>query len=69
MKNLYVLQTIIKNGTTTIGTHSDIFLDKELAEKSMNKLKEINKNSEFNIIYDIQESVLIEDERDLSFKF
>ena len=46
-----------------------IFLDKELAEKSMNKLKEINKNSEFTIEYDIQESVLIEDERDLSFKF
>lgn len=69
MKNLYVLQTTIKNGTIAIGTHSDIFLDRELAEKSMKKLKEINKNSEFTIEYDIQRSVLIEDESDLSFKF
>ncbi len=69
MKNLYVLQTIIKNGTIAIGTHSDIFLDRELAEKSMKKLKEINKNSEFTIEYDIQRSVLIEDESDLSFEF
>lgn len=69
MKNLYVLQTTVKNGTTITGTHSDIFLDRELAEKSMKKLKEINKNSGLEIVYDIQESVLIEDESDLSFKF
>ena len=69
MKNLYVLQTTIKNGNMGIGTHSDIFLDRELAEKSMKKLKEINKNSEFTIEYDIQRSVLIEDENDLSFEF
>lgn len=69
MKNLYVLQTTVKNGTTITGTHSDIFLDRELAEKSMKKLKEINKNSGLEIVYNIQESVLIEDESDLSFKF
>lgn len=69
MKNLYVLQIIVKNGTTITCTHSDIFLDRELAEKSMKKLKEINKNSGLEIVYDIQESVLIEDESDLSFKF
>lgn len=58
MKTLYTLKTIICNGTVTMQTVVDNFVDKSLAEETMNAVR--NANNESDVYCVIEETNLYE---------
>lgn len=71
---IYVLRTICYNGSVTMLNHVDCFKTRELAEKTMAKLKEVNtkhdgSNASFYKIqtnYEIEECQLFEKESEIA---
>lgn len=66
METIYILTSRMMNGTVTMYTHSAAFATKKLAEKTMEKLKELNNNGrDFPINYSIQECDFYKEEDEI----
>lgn len=61
MKDVWYVRTNMMNGTITLGTVIDVFATKELAEEAADKLREVNKDSEFAVNVFVGSSKLYED--------
>jgi len=66
MKTFYIVNQNLMNGTVMVNSMQSCFLTKELAEKTIDRLKVINKKNDFfDIIYNIKEVQLYEDESEV----
>lgn len=74
MALVYILRITCYNGTVTMFNHTYCFKTRELAEKTIEKLKDINtkydeKNTSFynfSVHYDIEEYQLFENESEIA---
>jgi hypothetical protein len=60
MKEIWIVETSIMNGTVCLGSICDSFTTKELAEKAAELLKEKNKDSAYPIRIEIKKSILFD---------
>ena len=66
MKKIWNVEVRALNGTVTMMSYTHAFIDKELAEKAANTVKEKNKNnSAFDVITRVYESELFESESEV----
>ena len=60
MKEIWIVETSIMNGTVCIGSICDSFTTKELAEQAAKLLKEKNKDAAYPIRIEVKKSILFE---------
>ena len=65
MKTIWNVEVRSLNGTVTMMSYTHAFIDKELAEKAADKIKEKNKDSVFHVIVRVYDSVLYESENEV----
>ena len=65
MKKIWNVEVRALNGTVTMMSYTHSFIDKELAEKASNTIKEKNKNASFNVVTRVYESELFESENEV----
>ena len=65
MKKIWNVEVRALNGTVTMMSYTHAFIDKELAEKASNTIKEKNKNVSFNVVTRVYESELFESESEV----
>ena len=65
MKTIWNVEMKAMNGSVTMMIQTHAFIDKELAEKAADKIKEKNKDSVFHIIVRVYDSVLYESENEV----
>lgn len=68
MKRIYILHSTMWNGTVPMITRSDAFTTRELAEETVEKLREINKSEDCDVFptsYTIDECDLFESREDV----
>lgn len=65
MKKIWNVEVRALNGTVTMMSYTHLFIDKELAEKTSNTIKEKNKNASFNVVTRVYESELFESENEV----
>ena len=65
MKKIWNVEVRALNGTVTMMSYTHAFIDKELAEKASNTIKEKNKNASFNVVTRVYKSELFESESEV----
>ena len=65
MKKIWNVEVRALNGIVTMMSYTHVFIDKELAEKASNTIKEKNKNASFNVVTRVYESELFESESEV----
>lgn len=65
MKQVWNVETRLMNGTVTLETMTDTFLDKELAEKAAEAVRKANKENRFPVHVRVYESTLYEYEMEV----
>ena len=65
MKKIWNVEVRALNGTVTMMSYTHAFIDKELAEKSSNTIKDKNKNASLNVVTRVYESELFESENEV----
>ena len=65
MEKIYILTTDVMNGTVVSSSYTSAFATKELAEKTMDKLKDANKECDCKLRYTITESSFFKEEKDV----
>lgn len=65
MIKIWTLKQTLLNGTVFICTDTTNFISREVAEKAMEKLKNLEQPTPFKIVYDIVETWLYEDENEV----
>jgi hypothetical protein len=62
---VFILQTSIWNGTIMLKASYDVFETKELAEKCIEKLKEINTDDRIDVRYILKEGTYFKSENEV----
>ena len=65
MKKIWNVEVRALNGTVTMMSYTHAFIDKELAEKASNTIKDKNKNASLNVVTRVYESELFESESEV----
>lgn len=65
MKKIWNVEMRAMNGSVTMMVQTHAFIDKELAEKAADKIKEKNKDSVFPVIVRVYDSTLYESENEV----
>ena len=60
MKDVWVVETEMMNGTMTMGSVVDVFTDETMARDAAEKLKVLNKDCKFPVRVTVKESTLFE---------